>query len=148
MFTVWFSLLLYDHSHILQKYSKPVLCSLKHDWKNEWQQVRDSIDVKAFNLWDQKWTKQDAMDIVASLPGDQNLSIRRGAAYWEGEVKPFWTERCETKWMVQLVQQKEDLRSTSSIPRFSLHPTVTTQVINLTKILSFHTVPGQNWEGH
>lgn len=84
------------------------------------------------------------MDIVASLPGDQNLSIRRGAAYWEGEVKPFWTERCETKWMVQLVQQKENLGSTSSIPRFSLHPIVTTQVINLTKILSFHTVPGQN----
>lgn len=59
-------------------------------------------EVKAFTVWDQKWTKQDFFEIVASLSGDWYFYIRWGVIYWEREGKLFWTEGSETRWMVQL----------------------------------------------
>lgn len=105
--------------------------------------------VKAFYVWDQKWTKQEFLEAVASPLG------RWGVTYWKREGKLFWTEGSETRWMVQLNRKglSKDFESPMSTHGFLSHSchhcaSHIPSVSNLPQILGFYNVPGQNTEDY
>lgn len=102
-------------------------------------------EVKAFYVWDQKWTKQDFLEAVASPLG------RWGVTYWKREGKLFWTEGSEIDGWYSSVERvsRKDFESPMSTHEFLLHSchhcaSHIPSVSNLPSILGFCNMPGQN----